>query len=102
MPMENSALTMSRTQKDTTTFVVSLRLKGAEVARFLRIEEQALARNKYIDRTVIMRELVGLNPPDALTKDEIAHFRGSAISAKPAVLSLDKPPEKYNEKRKTG
>jgi hypothetical protein len=59
--------------------VVSLRLKGADAARYWRIMDAAKHRNPYIDKSDVIRELVGLDPPKLLTAQEIEHFRHGGV-----------------------
>lgn len=62
--------------KDLDNVVVCVRLRGPDAARFWRVMDAAKHRNPYIDRSNVMRELLGLDPPGALTADEIKHFQG--------------------------
>lgn len=55
--------------------IISLRLVAAEGMRFNNLEATVLARNKFVPRTSIIRELLGLDAPDVLTEAEIAYFR---------------------------
>lgn len=55
--------------------VVSIRLKPFEAARFWEIEDAVAARNPYVDRADIIRELLGLVPCQALTVAELQYFR---------------------------
>lgn len=57
------------------TVTISLRLTGAEGMRFQNLEAKVKERMPFVPRSVIIRELIGLDYPNALTKEEIAHFR---------------------------
>jgi hypothetical protein len=61
--------------RDFDSVVISLRLKGAEAVRFWNLLDKAKAANPYIDKTHIIRELIGLDPPKLLTQAEIDRFR---------------------------
>ena len=62
-------------ERDLDNTVLSLRLTSPEAARFWRIMDAAKARNAYVGKSDIARELLGINPPTALTKGEIEFFR---------------------------
>lgn len=55
--------------------VLSLRVKGAEAARFKRIMDIAKERNPYVDKSNVIRELLGLNDLIVLNDDDVAFFR---------------------------
>lgn len=55
--------------------ILSVRLKEPEAVRFWQIMDAAKSRNVYVDKSDVIRELLGLAPPVALTLDEIAFFR---------------------------
>lgn len=61
--------------RDLDAVVISLRLKGPEAVRFIHLLEKARAKNPYIDKTHVIRELIGLDPPTILTEKEVEHFR---------------------------
>jgi hypothetical protein len=71
--------------RDLDNVVLSVRLKGAEAVRFWRIMDTAKARNPYIDKSHVIRELLGIDAPDVITSTEIEHFRSGkkAASLKP-------------------
>lgn len=71
--IQNYAMPLKERDFDNT--VLSLRLTGPEAARFWRIMDTAKARNPYAGKSDIYRELLGLTPANALTKDEIHYFR---------------------------
>lgn len=80
--IQNGALKMDRNLDNV---VVSVRLRGADAARFWRIMDAAKNRNPYIDRTNVIRELLGLDPPAVLTVKEIQHFRGYKDEQPPII-----------------
>ena len=55
--------------------ILSVRLKSAEAVRFWRVMDAAKVRNAYLDKSDVIRELLGLAEPSALTPDEIEYFR---------------------------
>lgn len=55
---------------------LSLRLKGDEAERYRRALVIGLARNNFANKTHVIRELIGLDPPQLLTHKEIEEFRG--------------------------
>lgn len=75
--IQNGAQVMDR---DLDNVVVSVRLRGADAVRFWRVMDDAKARNPYIDKSDVIRELLGLDPPICLTAAEVDHFRGQALS----------------------
>jgi glutamate formiminotransferase len=86
---------------------LSIRLKDAEATRYWRIMDAAKKRNPYINKTVVMRELLGLDPPNALTAAEIAHFQDPQLIGRPLAKNskvkvplLNRPKEE--PRRKTG
>lgn len=84
--------------------IISLRLTGAEGMRFKNLEATVHARNKFVPRSSIIRELIGLDAPDVLTEAEIAHFRNNRQGeVKTMRVVLEPPPERVsNAKSKTG
>lgn len=76
--------------KNLDNVVVSIRLRGADAARYWRVMDEAKARNPYIDKSDVIRELLGLDPPRCLTATEIAHFRNPVkqASLKPAKVQM--------------
>lgn len=66
---------MPKKERDYDNTVLSLRFTSLEATRFWRVMDQAKARNAYIAKSDVYRELLGLKPPDVLTKDEISFFR---------------------------
>lgn len=68
-------------QPDPDNEVLSLRVRGAEAARFKRIMDIAKQRNPYVDKTGVIRELLGLNDLFVLTDDDVTFFRtGNKLS----------------------
>ncbi len=65
---------MKKGERDLDNVVLSLRLRGAEAARFWRVMDLAKSRNAYIDRSDVLRELLRLNPTEVLTEDDIKFF----------------------------
>lgn len=85
-------------EKNLDNVVVSVRLRGADAARFWRVMDEAKARNPYIDKSDVIRELLGLDPPKCLTVKEVQHFRGPGTAGIDATeITLSKP-----QRRKTG
>ncbi len=60
---------------DLNSATISLRLSGAEAVRYHHIMTAAMDRNPFLRKTDVIRELVGLESPQALTKAEIDFFR---------------------------
>jgi hypothetical protein len=58
---------------DNTTLAV--RLKPPEAVRFWELMDRAKAKDSYIDKSDVIRELLGLSPPNILTRAEIEYFR---------------------------
>lgn len=54
-------------ERDLNNVVVSVRLKNADAVRFWRSMDAAKHRNPYIDRSDVIRELMGLDPPSCVT-----------------------------------
>lgn len=76
MHIQNMSMPTRKRKDDPPDLVViSLRLVGAEGMRFKHLEAAVLERNKFVPRTTIIRELLELDPPDVLSRDEIKHFR---------------------------
>jgi hypothetical protein len=61
--------------RDFNSVVISLRLKGAEAVRFWNLLDKAKDKNPYIDKSHVIRELLGLDPPKILTQADIERFR---------------------------
>jgi hypothetical protein len=61
--------------RDLDNVVLSVRLKGAEAVRFWRLMDAAKARNPYIDKSHVIREVLGLDPPNVVTAKEVQQFR---------------------------
>lgn len=55
--------------------ILSLRLKENEAVRFWELMDKAKSRNPYVDKSDVIRELLELSPPHALTVAEIKFFR---------------------------
>lgn len=62
-------------ERDYDNTVLSLRFTSAEAVRFWQIMDAVKARNPYVGKSDVYRELLGLTPADALTKGEIHFFR---------------------------
>lgn len=84
--------------KNLDNVVVSIRLRGADAARYWRVMDQAKARNPYIDKSDVIRELLGLNPPGCLTLAEIEHFRGTKSSVQKVKGDLVLASDRRNRK----
>lgn len=54
---------------------LSLRLKGAEAVRYNRLWITAKLREPFLEKTDMIRELLGLSPLTYLTQPEIDFFR---------------------------
>lgn len=68
---------MPRTNEPNGTYAhLSLRLKGEEAEKYRRVLAIGLARNNFADKAHVIRELIGLDPPQLLTPQEIEEFRG--------------------------
>lgn len=66
---------MSSKERDFDNTVLSLRLTSPEAVRFWRVMDAAKTRNAYVGKSDIVRELLGINAPTALTQSEITFFR---------------------------
>ena len=66
---------MSKGERDLDNVVLSLRLRGAEAARFWRVMDTAKSRNAYIDRSDVLKELLELAPLEVLTDEDVRFFR---------------------------
>ena len=55
--------------------VVSIRLRGSEAVRYWKLMDVAKARNPYAHMSHVIREMLGLDPPNLVTKEELEHFR---------------------------
>lgn len=62
-------------ERDYDNTVITLRLASAEAVRFWAIMDAAKARNPYVGKSDVYRELLGLAPPQALSDSEIRFFR---------------------------
>lgn len=62
-------------ERDYDNTVLTLRLNSAEAVRFWTIMDSAKSRNAYVGKSDVCRELLGLTPPNAVTKEEINYFR---------------------------
>lgn len=71
---------MSKRERDLDNTVLSLRLVSSEAARFWKIMDSVKERNPYVGKSDVVRELLGLTPPLAVTTDEIAFFRKGRTS----------------------
>lgn len=60
--------------------VRTLRLKKDENQRFWDLMDRAKARNPYAREADVIRELVGLKPPELLKPDEITYFREGGVA----------------------
>lgn len=85
---------MAENRDEKRTAVVSIRFKPLEAARFWEVVDAVKARNPYVDRADVVRELMGLVAPNALTQAEIAYFRGGhrVGTLKKAPVKLAKVP----------
>ncbi len=54
--------------------IMQVRLSGEDRARFHKILEFARQKNKHATDAAIIREIIGLDPPDLLTKTQIDFF----------------------------
>ncbi len=61
-------------EQDAGNIVLSIRLRGAEAARYQSLLDSAKAGNAYIDKSDVIRELLGLSEPKLLSPHEIALF----------------------------
>lgn len=78
--------TVAKRERDFDNTVLSLRLGSAEAARFWRIMDKVKERNPYAGKSDVVRELLGLTAPSALTAEEIAFFRrGKTSNIKPSA-----------------
>lgn len=66
---------MAENLEEKRSAVVSIRFKPFEAARFWEVVDAVKARNPYVDRADVVRELMGLVPARALTEAEIRYFR---------------------------
>lgn len=66
---------MAKGERDLDNVVLSLRLRGAEAARFWRVMDEAKSRNAYIDRSDVLKELLRLAPLHVLTEADVQFFR---------------------------
>lgn len=57
------------------TIALAIRLTPAESARYRRIYQRVTSRSPYIRQTDILRELMRLVEPLALTEEEIKYFQ---------------------------
>lgn len=73
---------MPKKEAELRTAVISIRLKPFEAARFWEIEDAVQARNPYVDRADIIRELLGLAPVQAITAAELSYFRTGSRTPK--------------------
>jgi hypothetical protein len=84
-------------ERDLDNTVLSLRLTSAEAARFWRLMDQVKSRSPYIGKSDVVRELLGLIAPAALTRADIDFFRTGnkaapkGITVPPASPSPDIP-----------
>jgi hypothetical protein len=90
-------------ERDLDNVVLSLRLRGAEAARFWRLMDKAKAKNAYIDRSDVLREMLGLDPLNILTDKELDIFRhGKELSPSAKTPLLHKKDEVITQaKRRT-
>ena len=71
--------------------VISLRLGSAEAVRYWRVMDDVKARNPYVGKSDVIRELLGLQKPTALKQSEIDFFRGKRSLPDPKPeLTYDK------------
>lgn len=89
---------MKKGERDLDNVVLSLRLRGAEAARFWRIMDVAKLRNPYADRSDVLRELLKLSPLAVLTPADVTFFRtgeketketGRRSTVKASAIKLD-------------
>lgn len=62
-------------ERDLNNTILTIRLTGAEAARFWRIMDNAKHRNPYAGKSDVIRELLGLSELNVLTDEELALFR---------------------------
>lgn len=72
--MNNNAVVKSD-KRDFHNTTLHLRLRDAEAVRFYHILDLALARNRFAEKSDVIRELIGLSKPNLLTKEEIEFFK---------------------------
>ncbi len=81
---------------------ISLRIKDAEAIRYNRLWVTAKQRSPFMEKSDMIRELLGLDPPSYVTAEELQFFRTGAKFN--AVIKT--PKEMSNEikkpKRRTG
>ena len=85
-------------KKDLTKTVLSFRLTPTEAARFWKVMDEAKRKNPYVSKTDVIRELVGLAPPQAVTPAQIAFFRDSGLLGAEIKVTT----EQHRKKRGTG
>lgn len=106
--MDTCIQTSGTVKRDLDNTILTLRLNGAEAARFWRLMDEAKARNAYAGKSDVVRELLGLNPPTVLTENEIHFFRtgekkaGVLTNSKKGILATDIHLGNAGRKRKTG
>lgn len=100
--IQNTAMPKERDYDNT---VLTLRFNSTEAVRFWHIMDLAKSRNHYVGKSDVYRELLGLTPATALTKDEIHFFRtgekaGQAIRVAPNSKSKPIPLIKQREAKR--
>lgn len=63
------------TERDIDNANLSLRLKGSEAVRYWKVLDTAKQRNPYAAISDVIRELIGLDEPTLITKEELEFFR---------------------------
>lgn len=66
---------MKKKTPDYDNTVLSLRLESSEAVRFWKIMDAVKKRQPYANKSDVIRELLGLTKPLALTIEEIEYFR---------------------------
>lgn len=87
-------------ERDLDSTVLSLRLTRPEAVRFWQIMDNVKARNPYIGKSDVFRELLGLANPQAVTLEEIMFFRqGKGVSGVPYAGTVTLTSEKKKKDR---
>lgn len=76
------------TPEDDMNPIVSVRLTGHELPRFAQVYRRVAARNPYMSKSDVMKELAGITEPKNITEEDRRILRGEGSI--PDGVSTDK------------
>jgi hypothetical protein len=66
---------MRKMTENIDAYWLTIRIKPAEAARFIKLFKKALEKEPGTEKTDLIREILGLDSPNLLTEEDIEFFR---------------------------